>query len=106
MARLLALFVSFVFAVAPLFLWAALWADDDVGWTVAVFAIVYLLGAALLACGTARGYGKVATLLRAWGFGLLLAGALANVSLAFILVPLVFLAVFSLPPRRRDSAHA
>jgi hypothetical protein len=105
-ARLLALFVAAAFVVAPLVIGLSLLADDDLTWAMGVLAVVYVLGAALLAGGTKHWYGSKARLLRVWGFVLLLAGALANVSFAFLLVPLALLAAPALRRRGRADSHA
>lgn len=106
MARSLALLVAAAFAIAPLVIWLMLPEGDDLTWTMGVIALVYVLGAGLLAVGAAWWYGKKARLLRAWGFALLLAGALANVSFAFALAPVALLAAFSLRTRVRSTARA
>jgi hypothetical protein len=66
-------------------------------------AFAYLSGAALLAVGAIRWYGRGARLLRAWGFALLLAGAFANITMAFALVPIALLAIPSLWNRERGD---
>jgi hypothetical protein len=103
-ARPLALLVAAAFAVAPLLIWLGL-LDDDVTWARGVLAAAYVVGAALLAVGAKRWYGRRARLLRVWGFVLLLAVALVTVSFAFLLVPLVLLAIPSLRRRERDETH-
>jgi hypothetical protein len=103
-ARLLALFVAAAFVVAPLVIGLSLLADDDLTWAMGALAVVYVLGAVLLAVGTKHWYGSKARLLRVWGFVLLLAGALANLSFAFLLVPLALLAAPAL--RRRERADS
>lgn len=104
MARPLALLVAAAFAVAPSVIWLGS-LDADVTWAWFVFAAAYVVGAALLAVGATRWYGRRARLLRVWGFVLLLAVALVTVSFAFLLVPLVLLAIPSLRRRERDETH-
>lgn len=105
MARALALLVAAAFAIAPLAIWLALLPGDEVTWRKGGLALVYGVGAALLAAGATRWYGRKARLLRVCGFVLLLAGALANVSFAFALVLIVLLATFSLRNRVRRPAR-
>lgn len=101
MARPLALLVAAAFAVAPLLIWLSLLDENALTWAMGLLAANYVVGAALLAVGAKRWYGRTARLLRVWGFVLLLAGALVNVSFAFLLVPLLLLATPSL--RRRET---
>ena len=88
-------------------IWLSLSLDenDDLTWARGLLAAIYVMGAALLAVGVKRWYGRKARLLRVGGFVLLLAGALVNVTFAFVLVPLLLLAVPSLRHRERDETH-
>lgn len=105
-ARALALLVTAAFASAPFVIWFwVLLPGDELTWGMALLAFAYLSGAALLALGAVRWYGRGARLLRAWGFALLLAGALANITMAFALVPVVLLAIPSLWNRERSDVR-
>jgi hypothetical protein len=105
-ARVLALLVATFFAAAPFVIW--LWVllpGEELTWGMVLLALAYLAGASLLGTGAARWYGRGARLLRAWGLALLLAGALANITMAFALVPAALLAVPSLWNRERGDAQ-
>jgi hypothetical protein len=105
-ARGLAHLVAVLFAAAPFVIWFwVLLPGDELTWGMALLAFAYLSGAALLAVGALRWYGRGARLLRAWGFALLLAGALANITMAFALVPVALLAIPSLWNRERRDAR-
>jgi hypothetical protein len=105
-ARALALLVAALFTAAPFVIWFwILLPGDELNWGKALLAFAYLSGAALLGIGAIRWYGKGARVLRAWGFVLLLAGALGNITMAFALVPLALLAVPSLRNRERGDAE-
>jgi hypothetical protein len=75
-------------------------ADLTVVWVVSGVAVA---GAGLLGVGTLQWYGQTAQTLRAVGFFALLLSALGVVSFAFVLVPLVFLAVPALFARPRSN---
>jgi hypothetical protein len=104
-ARPLAFLVAAAFALAPFVIWFSFPREQDhPNWSQGMLALGYEIGAALLAAGAGRWYGKKARLLRVWGFVLLFAGALVTITLAFALVPLVLLAAPSL--RNREYAPA
>jgi hypothetical protein len=103
-ARLLALFTAAGFAVAPIAIGLSLAPGDELTAAMGVIALVYIIGAALLSTGSVRWYGPKARLLRGWGFVLLLAGALANVSFAFVLVPLALFAAPALRCHERSES--
>lgn len=103
-ARGLGLLVAALFAAAPfVILFWVLLPGDELTWGMALLAFAYLSGAALLAVGAIRWYGRGARLLRVWGFVLLLAGALANITMAFALVPVALLAIPSLWNQERSD---
>jgi hypothetical protein len=102
-ARPLALLVATAFALAPFAIWLSLLDENDVTWAMSLLAGAYEVGAAMLAFGAKRWYGKKARLLRVWGFLVLLVGALVTVSFAFALVPLLLLAVPSLWNREQRT---
>lgn len=104
MARFLSLFVAAVFAVSPFAIAWSLLPGDELTWMMGALALIYLVGATLLTVGSVRWYGSKPRRLRVWGFVLLLAGALVNVSLAFVLFPLVLLAAPGL--RRHERANS
>jgi hypothetical protein len=68
-----------------------------------VFSGLAIASAGLLGFGTLQWYGQTARTLRAAGFCALLLSALGVVSFAFVLVPLVLLAVPALFERPRAS---
>lgn len=74
--------------------------DLGVVWTLSGLAG---LGAALLGLGTLAWYGQTAQTLRLTGFCALLLSALGVVSFAFLLAPLVLLAVPALFARERTT---
>jgi hypothetical protein len=75
-------------------------ADLTVVWVLSGLAFA---GAALLGLGALQWYGQTAQLLRGAGFCTLLLAALGVVSFAFVLAPLVLLAVPSLFLRERPA---
>jgi uncharacterized membrane protein YidH (DUF202 family) len=75
-------------------------ADLTVLWLLSGLA---LLGAALLAVGSVQWYGPTAQILRGAGFCALLLAALGVVSFAFVLVPIVMLAIPALFERERPG---
>jgi len=101
-ARALALIVAAAFGLAPLAIWLSFLDENRITWSQGVLALEYELGAALLAVGARRWYGSEARLLRVGGFLLLLAGALATVSYAWLLIPTLLLAA----PSLRNRGHA
>jgi hypothetical protein len=74
--------------------------DLTVVWAVSGLAFC---GAALLGLGALQWYGQTAQMLRAAGFCALLLAALGVVSFAFVLAPLVLLAVPALFRRERPT---
>lgn len=100
-SRVLALLVAALFGISPVAIWAVLPSGQDWTWPLAVLGAAYIGGAAVLGIGAGQWYGPAARRLRLVGFTVLLLAGLANVSLAFALVPLALLASFSL--RQHDD---
>ena len=101
-SRLAALVVAGLVGLSPVVIGLLLPNDEELTWQMAVVAAALFAGGALLFAGAWLWYGSRARQLRVIGFVWLLAASLATVSFAFVLVPLVLLAAFSL--RRREPA--
>jgi hypothetical protein len=101
-SRVAALTAATLVGLSPVVIGLLLPDDEEVTWRMAVVAAALVAGAALLFAGAWLWSGARARQLRVIGFVWLLAASLATVSFAFVLVPLVLLAAFSL--RRREPA--
>ena len=104
--RYLAIFDAIAFlVVAALFIWLILSPEQagGVSWQQLVVSTAYLTGALLLLAGAIRWYGRAPWLLRLAGFGLLFISTAVNVSFAFITIPLLLPAFFSLRKHERGE---
>lgn len=105
-ARYLAIFDAIAFLVfAALFIWLILSPEQagGVSWQQVAVSVAYLTGAPLLFAGAVRWYGRGPWLLRLAGCGLLFISAAANVSFAFMTIPLLLPAFFSLRKHERGE---
>lgn len=105
-SRVAALAAAVLVGLSPVVIGLLLPEDEELSWGMAVVAAALVAGAALLFSGALRWYGARARQLRVIGFVWLLAASLATVSFAFVLVPLVLLAAFSLGRREPTSGTA